>query len=112
MSSGRYRNRVTLQRQDLTPRDAMGGLPITWSDLGTRPCKILDVGGGEKVEQSGQISEVQTRIGMRADALTNTLTPADRLLDERNSPAHVYQILRILRQNRDRELVILCERAG
>ena len=106
------RHRVTLQRQDTTPRDAHGGLPLVWTDLGSRACSIEDLGGGERQETSGEISEITTNILMRRDALSKTLTPADRLLDERQSPAVVYEIMRCLSRNRDRDLILLCKRDG
>ena len=112
MRSGRLRHRVTLQRQDTAPRDAHGGLPLVWTALGSRSCEIADQGGGERNQTSGETSEITANILMRRDSLTKTLTPADRLLDERQSPAVAYEIIRCLARNRDRDLLILCKRDG
>lgn len=89
----------------------MGGLPTTWRDLGQRPAAIRDRRGNERERASGEVAEATTEITLRRDSLTKTLTAADRLLDERNSPATVYEIVAPpILVNRDRDLQVLCKR--
>lgn len=112
MRPGKLRHRVTLQSQDVAPRNAMGEIPLTWTDLGSRACEIKTMSGREYLETFGQDSELSVRIWMRGDSLTKTLKPENRLLDERSSPAVVYNIKSILSENRERDLIFVCTRDG
>ena len=81
MQAGRLRHRVTIERLTGERGDA-GGISDEWQVIGTRWASVKPLTGREW----GQAAAANTRIsqhlltGMtRADTLTTTLTPRDRL---------------------------------
>jgi head-tail adaptor len=107
MKSGKMIHRVSIQTRDTT-KDAMGGPATTWTTIGSRACQIEEGTGSETWQTSGQYDQVSARIHLRRDTLTRNMTPAYRLLDERQSPAVTYDIVAVLRNNRDRDLIVMC----
>lgn len=79
MRIGNLRHRVTLQR--LTgERGAAGGANDTWQDIGLRWASVKPLSGREWVNAAAANTEISHDVMLRADSLTKTLTPRDRLL--------------------------------
>lgn len=105
---GRLRQRVILQEQTST-KDTMGARLNTWTNIATRPAKIEPLNGKEYFQNSGEHSEVSTRIRLRYDKRLSTLRTDNRVLHG----AVIYNIKSIINPNeRNRELILMCERDG
>lgn len=105
MRAGRLREKVTLQTPDTT-QNSIGETSGNYTDMGDRRAGIEPLMGKEFYENSGEHSQIDTRIRMRYDALTSTLKPGDRLAHGSN----YYDIQSIQNpRERDRELVLMCK---
>ena len=112
MRAGRLRDKVTLESQS-TAKDSYGQLVDVWTTIAVRRCSIEPLMGREFYEQSGEHSRMPTRIRIRHDAAVASLKPYDRAVDNSASPAVVYNIESVQNpRERDRELVLMCERVG
>jgi head-tail adaptor len=110
MKAGRLRSKVTFQRR-ATTKNAYGEPDNTWTDIAERRCSIEPLMGREYYAQSGEHSRLPTRIRIRYDDTVAALRPYDRAVDYSVSPAIVYGIESVQNpHNRDRELVLMCER--
>jgi len=112
MKAGRLRHKVTLERQSRS-KDAFGEYVDVWTTLAVRRCSIEPLMGKEFYEQSGEHSRMPTRIRIRHDSSIAGLKPYDRAVDNSVSPAIIYNIESVQNpRERDRELVLMCERVG
>ena len=112
MRAGRLRHKVTLETQTTT-KNSYGEFVDTWTEIAVRRCSIEPLMGREFYERSGEHSRMPTRIRIRHDATVATVKPYDRAVDYSTSPAVVYDIESVQNpRERDRELVLMCERVG
>ncbi|NGP19301.1 phage head closure protein [Devosia aurantiaca] len=81
MDSGDFDRRITLQRYGTTYNE-FNEPESGWTDLGKRWASKEDVSDGEKVRAAQVGASVSARFRVRYDALTKTLTAADRLICE------------------------------
>ena len=95
-----------------TVQDAMGQLvKAPWVLVGSRMAAIEPLNGREFFSASGEASDVNVRIRMRYDNSLRTVDTTHRVIDQRYSPATVYDIEAVINDNqRDRELVLMCKR--
>jgi SPP1 family predicted phage head-tail adaptor len=112
MMPGRLRHIVTIERQT-TATDVHGERVQTWAPLipanPTRRASIEPINGREYMTQSGEHSEVTTRIRLRHDAELTDLQPKDRV----NHGGITYDILSVINpQEIGRELVLMAKRWG
>lgn len=78
MQAGRLRHRVTIQR--LTGAiGPTGGVADAWQDIGIRWASVKPLAGREWANAVAQQTEITHDVMLRADSLTRTLTPRDRL---------------------------------
>lgn len=112
MRAGRLREKVTLERRTET-KNEYGERQWIWTSIATRRCAIEPLMGREFYEQSGEHSRMPTRIRIRHDERVRSLTPDDRAVDYSVSPAVIYDIDSVQNpKERDREIVLMCERVG
>jgi head-tail adaptor len=110
MKAGRLHHTVVLQSQSNT-KNAMGEFVETYSTIATRRASIEPVNGREYWQQSGEHSDVTTRIRIRRDSTLAALKPKDRCVDTTFSPQAVYDIESVIRpRERFQELVLMCVR--
>lgn len=112
MIAGALRHIVTIERQTTTV-DAYGERTDTWSPLipaqPTRRASIEPITGKEYMSQSGEHSDVTTRIRLRYDAALSDLQPKDRV----NHSGVIYDILSVINPYEiGRELVLMAKRWG
>jgi head-tail adaptor len=110
MRAGRLRHKVTLEAQSST-KNEYGEFVDSWSTIAVRRCSIEPLMGKEFYEQSGEHARMPTRIRIRHDDAVANLKPYDRAVDYSVSPAIVYDIESVQNpRERDRELVLMCQR--
>ena len=105
MRAGRLDKRVSLERID--PGEDDHGEPLeTWSTLAVRWASIEPLNGREYLAKSVENSEVTTRIRLRYDSVSSTLTSADRI----NHNGTIYSIdgPPINPRMQNAELVLMC----
>lgn len=108
MRAARLRHSVVVQRKS-GDRDDYGAPTGTWVVLATRRAAIEPLNGKEYFANSGEDTKVTTRIRLRYDPALADLTPADRVLDG----TVVYNIQSVINPTeRNRELILMCERDG
>ncbi len=78
MQAGRLRHRVTIERLTGERGDA-GGISDEWQVIGTRWASVKPLTGREWVQAAAANTEISHDVMTRADSLTATLTPRDRL---------------------------------
>jgi SPP1 family predicted phage head-tail adaptor len=104
MRAGRLRHRVTLQRA--TPVTVDGSTVTTWVTFGTAWGGVEPIRGREALAGGGILAEMDTRIPLRYNSVTATLTERDRLQHGGVS----YNIYSIAEKNTaHRELECLCK---
>jgi SPP1 family predicted phage head-tail adaptor len=108
MRAGRLRDKVSIQTRSTTA-DAFGGLVDTWTEDATRSCSIEPVNGKEYFAAQGEQTAASVRIRFRYEA--GLLSPAKRLVDNRVSPAVIYDIVAPIIDpgNEHGELIAMCE---
>lgn len=114
MKAGKLRHKVTFEARS-TDEDAIGARLETWTAITTpRRCSIRPLMGKEATAQDAvEFSRVTDEIRLRYDDALSTLKPYDRAVDYSKSPAAIYDIKSVLNvHERDRELVLRCERDG
>ena len=112
MRAGRLRHKVTLERKGTT-KNQFGEIVDTWTSIAVRRCSIEPLMGKEFFANDNEYSRLTTRIRIRHDSTVKTLRPYDRLVDNSESPAVIYDIESIQNpRERDIELVLMCERNG
>ena len=108
LKAGGYLRRVTIQTRDET-QDSVGQRVLTYTELTTRMAKINPVSGREYFNASGERANVSTEIRMRYDASLSVLHPDDRIVHGSVN----YDIISIINMDeRNRELVLMCERSA
>ena len=109
MRAGRLNKRVKIERVTETKND-FSEFEYSWSSIDTRPASIQPLNGREYFTAVGENSGVTTRIRVRFDSLTATITNADRI----NYDGAIYNIVSppINPQERGAELVLMCEQNG
>ena len=112
MIPGRLRHIVTIERQTLTT-DAYGERLTSWSplvvDSTTRRASIEPINGREYFAQSGEHSEVTTKIRLRYDVALQDLQPKDRV----NHNGAIYDIVSVINNmEASREFILMAKRWG
>jgi SPP1 family predicted phage head-tail adaptor len=112
MKAGRLRHKVTLQAQATTV-DSFGAPNNTWSTIAVRRASIEPLMGKEYYANSGEHSELTTRIRLRFDSTISDLRPFDRAVDASGATDVVYDIQSVQNPREgDREMVLMCTRSG
>ena len=106
--SGRLRDMMTIESISVT-EDLFGKKVDTWSTVAVRSCSIEQLNGREFYGAEGEQNIDSFRIRFRYEkGLLNTKL---RLVDNRRSPADIYDIEDIINpRNLDRELICMCKR--
>jgi SPP1 family predicted phage head-tail adaptor len=109
MRAGRLNKRISIERITETKND-FGEFVYAWSELAKRSAGIEPLNGKEYFSSVGENSGVTTRIRIRYDSVTATITNADRV----NHGGTIYNIVSppINPQERGAELVLMCEQNG
>lgn len=109
MRAGRLNKRVNIERMTETKND-FGEFEYSWLSIGVRSASIEPLNGKEYFSSIGENSGVTTRIRVRFDSLTATITNADRI----SHNGTIYNIVSppINPQERGAELVLMCEQNG
>lgn len=81
MSAGRYRHRITIERNTPTT-SAAGQRKASWSTFATRWAEVIPAGGSETEEtDSHQLrASVTHRIRLRSDSKTRAIVPEMRVV--------------------------------
>lgn len=104
MRAGRLRHRVTMERA--TPVTVDGSTSTTWAAIGDVWGGVEPIRGREALIGGGILDETDTRIVLRYNSLSATLTARDRLLYDGIS----YNIYSIAEKNTShREIECLCK---
>jgi len=90
MRAGRLKDKVSIQTRSTTADD-FGGVVDSWVEDATRSCSIEPVNGKEYFSAQGEQTAGSVRIKFRYEA--GLLSPAKRLVDNRASPAVIYDIV-------------------
>ena len=77
--AGLFRDRVTFQRMASTT-DVYGNTTGDWSDHATRYVHLIERLGKEDTEQGALQDVAVATMRVRADAIVNAITTADRVL--------------------------------
>lgn len=109
MRAGRLNKRAVIERRNAA-KNNFGELVDSWQTLATRSIGIEPLNGKEYFNSVGENSGVTTRIRMRFDTITATITSADRI----NHNGTIYEIVSppINPNERGAELVLMCEQNG
>lgn len=109
MRAGRLNKRVVIERRD-SGKNSFSEPVDVWQSLATRSAGIEPLNGKEYFNAVGENSGVTTRIRLRFDAVTATITSADRI----NHNGTIYEIVSppINPQERGAEIVLMCEQNG
>ena len=104
MQAGKLRHRVTLER--LTgERGAAGGVNDVWQAVGIRWASVKPLIGREWVAAAAANTEISHDVMMRADSLTSTITPRDRLIFDGRT-LDIQSAMNV--DERGREMRVLC----
>lgn len=104
MRAGRLRHRITMERAVQVTTD--GSTVTTWQTIGVVWGAVEPIRGREALIAGGTLAEMDTRIPLRYNSLTATLTARDRLLYDGVS----YNIYSIAEKNTaHREIECLCK---
>jgi len=104
--AGRLRDRVTIQ-QNTGSADGYGQPADTWAATATRSCSIEPLNGREYFAAQGENTAVSVRVRFRYES--GLLATGKRLVDNRTSPATIYDIESIIDPgNEHRELIAMC----
>ncbi len=108
MKAGRLRHTVTVERQT-DDIDNYGARQDVWNALFSTRASVEPINGREYMTQSGEHSDVTTRIRMRYSDSVGGIQPRDRI-------AHglvVYDVLSVINpMEKGREMVLMCKRWG
>ncbi len=108
MRAGRLRHIVVFKRLTGATND-YGEQVQTWTEIGTCRAAVEPLNGKEYFAKSGENTEVTTRIRVRYDAVLSTLKPSDRA----EHGTVIYDIKAVINPSeKNRELVLMCERDG
>ncbi len=99
---------VTFQRQ-VTTQDTTGQRNDTWTNIDTVRAAIDPISGREFTQQSGEHSDITTRIRVRYRDSLSALKQSDRAVHG-SVEYNIQSIINV--QERNRELVLMCERIG
>lgn len=75
----RFATRVTVLRHGAATFDGLQDVPGALAEVVTRMADRRDVSDGERFRSGEVMAEIVTRYTLRADSLTRTITPKDRL---------------------------------
>ncbi|HEY1068852.1 MAG TPA: phage head closure protein [Pirellulales bacterium] len=81
--AGTYNRRVQIQRNAADPEadgDAVGEVAPDFATIGRRWASVQPLSGREYFAAQQAVSDVTHTVKLRADSLTKTITPSDRLL--------------------------------
>lgn len=110
MRSGRLRAKVSLERRSAT-KSSLGEPLNTFAEIAVRRAGIEPLMGKEYYTNSGEHSQITTRIRIRHDSTVGSLKPYDRVVDYSESPGVIYDIESVQNpKEKDRELVLMCKR--
>ena len=105
--AGRLKDRVTIQAPPV--KNSRGQLVGTWTDIATRRCAIEPLNGREYWSQLGE--QVNAVVMFRFRFEVNLIQYSYRLVDYRDSPAVIYNVIEIINdRNRNRELIVKAQR--
>ena len=108
MIAGRLYHSVVLQRQSGAENE-YGESIDEWVDIASRRASIEPLNGKEYFANSGETTEVSTRIRLRYDSSLSDLKPHDRVVHS----DVIYDIKTVINPSeRSRELVLMCHRDG
>jgi len=103
---------VTIQQQTAS-KNTRGELLNTWTDFATRRASVEPINGREYWQQSGEHSDITTRIRIRYDASLSKVKPKDRIIDRGHSPSVIYDVQSVIRPRETKpELILMCVRGG
>ena len=104
MRGGGLRHLVSIQRVGSTSINSFGESSDSWSTLAQRHASIQPLTGRERFSAAQAQSDVSHKIGLRADSVTRSLTPKDRIA----YGSRVFNIRAVLNKDeRNREIEIL-----
>lgn len=110
MRAGKLFHKVRIERQT-TAQDAAGQLLDTWTEIATRRASIEPLNGREFFTAATERAEISTRIRLRYDSALAGVKAHDRVVHINCSPNVVYDVHSIINpRERNRELVLMCER--
>jgi len=78
MQAGKLRERLTLQRAD-TDQNRAGEEVAIWEDLAERWGAVETLGGRELAKAQQVVAEATTKVTLRYDSTTSTLSVMDRI---------------------------------
>lgn len=110
MISGRLRRSVTIRRRT-TSKNSIGEFTESYSTVATRRASVEPINGREFWAQSGEHSNVTTRIRIRYDSTLSGVKASDEVVDAASSPQTIYDIESVIRPRETAmELVLMCVR--
>jgi len=103
--AARLRNKIVIQEYTDTI-DAAGGPTGTWTSFITRFAAVVPLNGNEYFTAQQLGVDVNVRIRMRYDSLSQTITPKHRVL----WGVRTFDIKTVINpQERNKEIVLMCE---
>lgn len=105
--AGRLKDKVTIEAPPTA--DSRGQLVGSWSTVATRRCAIEPLNGREYWSRLGE--QVNAIVMIRFRFELNLIQYSYRLVDYRDSPAVIYEVIEIINdRNRNRELIVKAQR--